>query len=116
MISIRTVSGSSFSKPYLNMFLLRSMKTLDIGRGRKKSPVQAFYQICKNAVCHEDSVWYYCTICHPEEPHNVSELMKGVVIYTRINTSSVRKNFMSTHPREHKAFTMFYYGKMRHER
>ena len=42
--------------------------------------------------------------------------MKGVVLYTRLNTSSFFNHFMSAHPRDHKAFTRFYYDKMRHEK
>ena len=42
--------------------------------------------------------------------------MKGVVLYTTLNTYSVRNHVMPMHPRDHKAFTRFYDGKMWHER
>ena len=42
--------------------------------------------------------------------------MKNVVLYTRLNTSSVCKRVISMHPSEHKAFTRFYNGKMWHYR
>ena len=61
-------------------------------------------------------MWYHCTICHHEDPQRLSEGMKGVIIYTRLNTSSVCNHVMSTHPREHKALTSFYDENMRHER
>ena len=47
---------------------------------KKNILVQAFYQRYKNAACHEDYVWYHCTICNPKEPYHLSEGMKGVVL------------------------------------
>ena len=42
--------------------------------------------------------------------------MKGSILYTRLKYSSVSNHVMSTHTREHKAFTKLYDGKMRRER
>ena len=42
--------------------------------------------------------------------------MKGVVLYTRLNTPSVCNHVMYMHTLEHKAFARFYDGKMRYER
>ena len=42
--------------------------------------------------------------------------MKGVVIYTRLNTSSVSNHVMYMHTYEHKALKNFYNGKMWHDR
>ena len=99
-----------------NMFLLSYKKAFNIGVGRKNISVWAFYQSCKNYTCHEDNVWYHCTICHPEEPHHLLEWMKVFLLYTIINTSVVYNHVMSTHLHDHKAFTIFYDGKMGHER
>ena len=73
-------------------------------------------QRCKNAACMEDDVWYNFTIYHPEDPQHISEGIKSVVLYTRINTSIVCNHVISMHPREHKAFTGLYNRKMWHER
>ena len=43
LMSIRAVYGASSSTKSLNMFLLRSRKTLNIGGGRNKIPVWVFY-------------------------------------------------------------------------
>ena len=115
-MSIKTVYYAFSSAKYLNMFLLRYSKALNIGGGRKNIPVWAFYQRCKNAVCHENSLWYHCTICHPEESHHISEGRNGVVLYTRLKTYSVHNHIMSPHPCDHKALTRFYDGKMWHYR
>ena len=42
--------------------------------------------------------------------------MKVFLLYTIINTSVVYNHVMSTHLRDHKAFTIFYDGEMGHER
>ena len=52
LVSIRTVYDASSSKKSLNMFLLGSIKTLNIGGGRKKSPAWAVFQRCKNTACN----------------------------------------------------------------
>ena len=61
-------------------------------------------------------MWYHCTICRPEDPKSITEEIKGVVLYTRLNTSSVRNHAMSMNTREHKAFTGLYDGNMWDER
>ena len=58
----------------------------------------------------------HCAIFNTEEKHSISEGMKGVVLYTRINTSIFFHHVMYTHPIENKAFTRFYYGNMQYER
>ena len=113
---IRTVSDAFDSTQSLNMFLLGYMKTLNTGRGQKKSLVWECIWRCKNDVCTIDSVWYHYIICYPEEPQYLSEGMKGVIIYTRLNTSSVRNHVISTHSRGRKSFTRFYNGKVMRER
>ena len=113
LISIRTVSDASSSAQSLNMLLFRYMRTLNIGGGRKKSPAWAFYKGCINSACNEDSVWYHFTIFHTEEPQHLSERIKGVVLYTRLNNSSVSNHVMSAHPRDNKYATMFYDGNVR---
>ena len=115
-MSMINLSGASSFTQSLNMFLLEYMNKLNVGGGRNNIPVWAFYQRCKNAACTEDAVWYHCTICHPEYPQNISEGIKGVVIYNRLNTYSVHKHGISTHTRDHKVFMRFYDRKMRHER
>ena len=57
LMSISTVYYSSSFAQSLNMFLLRSMKTLNIGGGQKNIPVWAFYNRCNNTACAEYSVW-----------------------------------------------------------
>ena len=42
--------------------------------------------------------------------------MKGGILYTRGNTSSISNHVMAMYPRYQKASTRFYDGKMRHER
>ena len=79
------------------------MKTLNIGIRLKKIPVWAFYQRCKNAACTEYAVWYHCTICNPVNTQRLSELIKSVLLYNRLNTSSVCNHVMFTHPCEYKA-------------
>ena len=116
MISIRTMYGASYSAQSLSMFLLRYTKTLNTGRGRKKSPAWEFFRRCKNAVCTEYAVWYHWNTCHYEEPQSLSKVTKCVILYTRVNTSSVCNHVMSTRPCEHKSFTRLYDGNMRNER
>ena len=98
------------------MFLIRSMKILKMGGGQKNSPVWEFLQSYKNSACTEYAVWYHCIIFHPEETYCLSEGMKGVVLYTRLNTFSVCNHVMSAHTCENKAFTRLYDGKIWHER
>ena len=48
LMSIRTVSDAFYSAQYLNMLLMRYMKTLDIGGGQNKIPVWAFLRGARN--------------------------------------------------------------------
>ena len=48
LMSIRTASDASSSTQSLNMFLLRSMKTLKTGGGQKNVPAWAFFRGVRN--------------------------------------------------------------------
>ena len=49
LMSINNLYDAYPSTQYLNMLLLKSMKTLNTGGGRKKIPVSAFFQWCNNS-------------------------------------------------------------------
>ena len=72
----------------LNRRFLRNHKEVNKGCYlKKKSPVWAFYLPFRKFAFDDGAIWYYCTLCHCVETSTQQVTMKGVLKYTKKNSS-----------------------------
>ena len=91
-----------------NRRLLLNHEVVNKGCSRKnKSPVWAFSLPFRKFACGDGSIWYYCTLCHCVDPITLQETMKGVIKYTKKNTSSIWNHVLHGHGKKFTRFLSF---------
>ena len=91
----------------INRIILQKHEVVNKGCSRKKkSPVWAFFLPFRKVACDDGAIWYYCTLCHCVEPITLQETMKGVIKYTK-NNSSIRTHFLHGHGKNFTRFLSF---------
>ena len=92
----------------INRRLLRKHEAVNKGCSRKKkSPVWAFSLLFRKIARNDGAIWYYCTLCHSVEPITLQETIKGVIKYTKKNTSSIWKHVLHGHGKKFTHFLSF---------
>ena len=90
----------------INRRLLRNHEVVNkVSSKTKKSHVWAFFLPFRKVAIDDGAIWYYCTLCHFVEPITLQETIKGVIKYTKKNTSSIRNHVFYVHG---KKFTRFF--------
>ena len=84
---------------HLKRRLIDNHKEVNKVCSRKKNHLWAFFLLFRNLACNGGAIWYYCTLCHFIEPITLWETTKGVVKYTKKN-SSLRNHVLHRHPNE----------------
>ena len=96
------------TEEYINRRLLRNHEVVNKECYRKKkSPVWAFFLPFRKVACDDVAIWYYCTLCHFVGPIALQETMKGVIKYTKKNTSSIRNHVLHVHGKKFTRFLSF---------
>ena len=88
----------------INRRLLQKHEVVNKGCYRKKkSPVWYFSLPFRRFARNDGYIWYYCTLCHCVEPITLQETIKGVIKYTKKN-SSVRNHILHEHGNKFTSF------------